>query len=131
MLSIAQQFLPAKAEQQDVRTILWWPSWELMFACLIIVLTAALWYNTTYYTQVFRWYEDLALYKQGALVATSTMLVVFVGMQARFSQNSECLTLMLGAMMVAMMMIVKRIDEKSANNLCNHGPREKKDAGID
>ena len=61
MLSIAQQFLPVKAEQQDVRTTLWWPSWELMFACLIIVLTAALWYNTTYYTQLFRWYEDLAL----------------------------------------------------------------------
>ena len=62
---------------------------------------------------MFQWYEDLALYKQGALVSVATMLVVVLGMKATVSQNSECLTLMLGAMMVMMVMIVKRIDEKT------------------
>ena len=66
-----------KAEQA-VRAILSWPSWGLMFACLSIVLTAALWYNTTPHTKLFQWYEDLALYKQGALVAMTTMLMVVI-----------------------------------------------------
>ena len=111
MLSFAQQFLPAKAEQ-DVRTILPSWSWELSFACVIIVLTAALWYNTIEFTKLFGWYEDLALYKQGALVATVTMLTVVLGMKATVSQNSECLAVLLGAMMIMTVMVVKRIDEK-------------------
>ena len=41
------------------------------------------------------------------------MLMAVIGLRARFSQNSECLTLMLGAMMVMMVMIVKRVDEKA------------------
>ena len=85
-----------------------------MFACLSIVLTAALWYDATHYTKVFQWYEDLALYKQGVLVAMATMLMVALGVQAKVPQNSECLTLMLGAVMIMMVMVVKRIDEESA-----------------
>ena len=125
MLSFAQQFLPVKAEQ-DVRTILPSLSWELIFACLIIVLTAALWYNTIHFTKtkLFGWYEDLALYKQGALVATMTMLMVILGMKAKVSQNSECLAVLLGAMMI--MMIVKRIDEKTATTFHVLGQERRK-----
>ena len=57
--------------------------------------------------------EDLALYKQGALVATVTMLTVAIGMKTTVSQNSEFLTVLLGAMLIMMVMIVKRIDEKT------------------
>ena len=80
MISFAQQFLPTNAEP-DVRTILPQFPWELMFACVIIVLTGLFWYNTTYYTERFLWYEDLALYKQGALVSFTTMLVVVLGLK--------------------------------------------------
>ena len=125
MLSFAQQFLPANAEQ-DMKTILPQFPWELMFARVIIVLTAFLWFNTTRYTQVFQWYEDLALYKQGALVSVATMLVVVLGMKATVSQNSECLTLMLGALMIMMVMIVKRLDEKTATIFHVLGQERKK-----
>ena len=97
-----------------------------MFACLSIVLTAALWYDATHYTKVFQWYEDLALYKQGVLVAMATMLMVALGVQAKVPQNSECLTLMLGAVMIMMVMVVKRIDEESATIFHVMGQERKK-----
>ena len=98
-----------------------------MFARVLIVLTSFLWFNATRYTQVFRWYEDLALYyKQGALVSVATMLVVVLGMKATVSQNAECLSLVLGAMKIMMVMIVKRPGEKTTTIFHVLGQERKK-----
>ena len=125
MISFAQQFLPTNAEP-DVRTILPQFPWELMFACVIIVLTGLFWYNTTYYTEWFLWYEDLALYKQGALVSLTTMLVVVIGLKTTVSQNSECLMLMWGGMVIMIVLLVKRLDEKTSTIFTLLGQERKK-----
>ena len=66
------------------------------------------------------------MYKQGALVSVTTMLVVVLGLKTTVSQNSECLMLMWGGMVIMMALLVKRLDEKTSTIFTVMGQERKK-----